>query len=108
MAEAEQGEAKSGDIISDDAFVSMQTLSFVSPHAFRDHARKVKGITDNHEERLLMLEARDDEGRLLAALTAMLEDKFSSIMKELQDQVHKSRNPTKVFHVSPERKTRDP
>jgi hypothetical protein len=34
---------------ADDAFMEQHTLSFVSPHAFGDHARRVKVTLDNYE-----------------------------------------------------------
>jgi hypothetical protein len=35
--------------LPEEAFTVQQTLSFVSPRAFGDNARRVKGVLDDHE-----------------------------------------------------------
>ena len=94
-------EEKKQEICSDDSFASIQTLSFVSPHALGEHARKVRVVMDDHEVRLLAIEARDNEDRILASLMEAFDKKFASMMKGLQGQVLASRatNETRFFNL---------
>jgi hypothetical protein len=93
MAEDEVGNAQTRtdpqllEPLDDQSFATLQTLSFVSPAAFGEHARKVRCVTDNHEERITALEARNIEDQILAKLTALFENKLAGMMRGFQDQV---------------------
>ena len=84
---SDPNELKPEQGLNDEAFESLQTFSFVSPRVLGEHARKVRGVTDNHEERIAALEAKEFEDRLLAALSAAFENKLAGMMKNFQEQV---------------------
>jgi len=68
------------DSYADDMFTQHQTLSFVSPHAFGENARRTKAITDSHAKRLDALEAKEHE--MESYLLDMLNDRLAQLMKE--------------------------